>query len=104
MPHSSSPARKSTVVRESESTHASSRRARRAGPPTVWRPSRYTSMSESGGARRGLAARCPRRTRYIAIFVDEVQVVVVALDGLWNQHLGFSVARFRLLADIPVAI
>src|SRR5216684_6159868 len=55
----------------------------------------------SGGA---FAARTTRRTRYVAILVDEVEEVVVALDGFFHQHLGFALARLRLLADAAVPV
>src|SRR5256885_108363 len=51
-----------------------------------------------------LAAGGAARASDIAILVDEIQELVVALDRVRNQHFSLAFARLGLLADVALAI
>src|SRR6185369_9926721 len=44
------------------------------------------------------------RARYIAVFIDEVQELVITIDSVLHQHLGITVTALRLLANVPPTI
>src|SRR5438270_13913364 len=52
----------------------------------------------------GRSAYSTRRPRHIAFFINEVTILVVPLNRIRNQHLGFAFAGFRLAAYVPAAI
>jgi hypothetical protein len=44
------------------------------------------------------------RTRYIALLIDEVEILVVALYGMFQQNLRFASAALRFVANIALTI
>src|SRR5260221_7415719 len=115
-PHSSSPARSKAPInfsRGASPPRASScaiKASLRSGPLTRLRPSRKTSrfkpcllIRPESGYLLGPAC-CPRRPRHIALFVNEVKILVIALNRVGRHHLVLTFPRFRLLAHVSVTI
>ena len=50
------------------------------------------------------AARNARRARDVALFVDEIQILVISINGVVDQHLSLALAGFRLLTDVAVFV
>src|SRR3954447_23486152 len=80
------------------------------------RPSRKTSRFKPlMGARQaavrtrsgyflGCSAYRARRSRHIALFIHEVKILVVSLNCVRHQHLGFTFAGFGFAAYVPIAV
>jgi hypothetical protein len=60
--------------------------------------------NQHGGGSGGVLLRTAPGAGYVAIFINEIQELIVALDGARHQDLGIAFARFRLLANIAFAV
>jgi prepilin-type processing-associated H-X9-DG protein len=50
------------------------------------------------------AARHSGRAGNIAFFINEIQVLIIAIHGLVHHNLGFSIARFKFLANVAFLV
>ena len=44
------------------------------------------------------------RASYVAVFVDEVKVLVIPFDRVGHENLGLAFAGLRLVADIALSV
>src|SRR5262249_27742465 len=72
-----------------------SRKTSRFRPGALIRSASGCFLRSAGG---------PRRPGYITLFVNEIEILVVALNRLGNQHVVLTLARLGLLANVAIAI